>query len=73
MCCTMLCLVSQLCSSLCDPMTAAFQAPLSMEILQARILVGCHALLQGIESVIFVAVFLLLLFVCLDKYHPLKV
>ena len=50
-------------------MTAAFQAPLSMEILQARILVGCHALLQGIESVIFVAVFFVVV-VCLFRQIP---
>ena len=32
------CLVGQLCSTLCDPMDLAHQAPLSMGILQARIL-----------------------------------
>ena len=34
----MLCLVAQLCHTLCDPWTIAHQAPLSMGILQARIL-----------------------------------
>ena len=34
----MLCLVTQLCLTLCDPTDIACQAPLSMEILQARIL-----------------------------------
>ena len=34
-----LCLVVQLCLILCDPWTVARQATLSMEILQARILV----------------------------------
>ena len=33
-----LCLVAQLCLALCDPMDVAHQAPLSMGILQARIL-----------------------------------
>ena len=32
------CLVTQLCPTLCDPCTVAHQAPLSMGILQARIL-----------------------------------
>ena len=32
------CLVSQLCLTLCNPWSIAHQAPLSMEILQARIL-----------------------------------
>ena len=32
------CLVTQLCPTLCDPWTVAHQAPLSMGILQARIL-----------------------------------
>ena len=32
------CLVAQSCPTLCDPWTAAHQAPLSMGILQARIL-----------------------------------
>ena len=40
-------LVAQLCSTLCDPMDyIAHQAPLSMGLLQARIL-ECHSLLQG--------------------------
>ena len=34
----MLCLVAQSCSTLCDPTDLAHQAPLSMGILQARIL-----------------------------------
>ena len=34
----MLCLVAQLCHTLCDPWSVAHQAPLSMGILQARIL-----------------------------------
>ena len=38
MCCAVLCLVTQSCPSLCDPWTIAHQAPLSMGILQARIL-----------------------------------
>ena len=33
-----LCLVAQSCPTLCDPMNCSPQAPLSMEILQARIL-----------------------------------
>ena len=33
-----LCLVAQSCPTLCDPWTVAHQAPLSMGILQARIL-----------------------------------
>ena len=46
-----LCLVTQLCLTLCNPMNcrltpSPLQAPLCMGILQAR--VGCHALLQGI-------------------------
>ena len=36
--CTVLCLVTQSCPSLCDPWTIVHQAPLSMGILQARIL-----------------------------------
>ena len=36
--CAVLCLVSQLCRTLCDPWTVARQAPLSMGILQATIL-----------------------------------
>ena len=36
--CAMLCLVAQLCQTLCDPWTVAHQAPLSVGILQARIL-----------------------------------
>ena len=42
--------VTQLCLTLCDPMAVACQAPLSMGILQARILewVASHSLLQGI-------------------------
>ena len=44
-----LCLVPQLCLTLWDPMDCKPQIPLSMGILQARLLgVGCHALLQGI-------------------------
>ena len=35
-------------SSSVTPWTVAHQAPLSLGILQARMLVGCHALLQGI-------------------------
>ena len=41
-----LCLVAQSCLSLCCPLGS--QALLSLGILQARIGVGCHALLQGI-------------------------
>ena len=33
-----LCLVTQLCPTLCDPRTVAHQAPLSLEILQAGVL-----------------------------------
>ena len=33
-----LCLVAQSCPTLCDPMTVAHQAPLSMEFFQARLL-----------------------------------
>ena len=33
-----LCLVTQLCPTLCNPKTVVHQAPLSMGILQARIL-----------------------------------
>ena len=42
------CLVAQSCMTICHP--TALQAPLTMEILQARTLtgVGSHALLQGI-------------------------
>ena len=36
--CAVLCLVAQSCLSLCNPMDLALQAPLSMGILQARIL-----------------------------------
>ena len=35
---TVLCLVNQSCPTLVNPWTVAFQAPLSMGILQARIL-----------------------------------
>ena len=35
---SILCLVTQLCPTICDPMDEAQQAPLSMGILQARIL-----------------------------------
>ena len=45
---SILCLVAQLCPNLCDP-RVAYQAPLPMEILQARMLgVSCHVLLQEI-------------------------
>ena len=36
--CAVLCLVTQLCLTLCDPVIVAHQVPLSMGILQARIL-----------------------------------
>jgi len=46
---SVLCLVSQSCSTLCDPWIVACQAPLSMEISPGKNTgVGCHALLQGI-------------------------
>ena len=38
MCCAVLCLVTQSCLTLCNPWPVARQAPLSMGILQARIL-----------------------------------
>ena len=38
--CAVLYLVTQSCPALCDPMTVACRAPLSMGILQARILEG---------------------------------
>ena len=38
MCCAVLCLVAQSCPTSCDPMDCTHQAPLSMGILQARIL-----------------------------------
>ena len=43
-------LVTQSCLTLCDPVdwSPPPETPLSMWILQARTLVGCHALLQGI-------------------------
>ena len=38
----------QLCPPLCDPVDCSRPGSSVREILQARILVGCHALLQGI-------------------------
>ena len=38
----------QLCSALCDPMNCSLQAPLSMGILQVKIMEWVTALLQGI-------------------------
>ena len=47
--CAVLCLVTQSCPILCNPMDGSPQAPLSVGILQARILEWvCYALLQGI-------------------------
>ena len=38
LCCCFMCLVTQLCLTVCNPMTVAHQAPLSIGILQATIL-----------------------------------
>ena len=43
-----LCLVTQSCPTLWDPVDCSPQAPLSIGILQKNTRVGCHALLQGI-------------------------
>ena len=40
--------VLQSCSTLCDPYTAAHQAPLSLGFSRQETGVGCHALLRGI-------------------------
>ena len=49
LCCAVLCLVTQSCPVLWNPMDCSPQAPLSVGILQARILKWvCYALLQGI-------------------------
>ena len=45
--CYVLCLVAQSCPTLCSPWTVAHQAPLSMEILQARILEWAAKLSSG--------------------------
>ena len=42
------CLVTSVMSDCVTPWTVALQAPLSLGIFQARIQVGCHALLQGL-------------------------
>ena len=42
---TCMCLVPQLCPTLCNPIAIAHQAPLSRQFTG----VGCHALLQGIS------------------------
>jgi len=42
------CMCSQLCPTLCNPWTAARQAPLFMGLFSKNIGVGCHNFLQGI-------------------------
>ena len=43
-----MCSVIQLCPTLCNPVTVAHQAPLSMGLPRQDTIVGCHFLLQGI-------------------------
>ena len=46
--CAVLCLVTQSCPTLCDPMDCSPPGSSVHGILQARMMESCHALLQGI-------------------------
>ena len=50
--CARVCPVSQLCPTVCDPMDCSLPGSSAHGIFQARILVWCHFLLQGIRRFI---------------------